>query len=115
MTVIRGLESVGHVPGRLERIECGQPFGVFVDYARTARALASALGTLRQVTPGRLICVFDAVADRQTEIRRALSAARPGDCVLIAGRRRMTRPAPSDDGEVARDWLYSRHEEAISG
>ena len=38
-TVVRGLESIGQVPGRLERIECGQPFGVFVDYARNARTL----------------------------------------------------------------------------
>ena len=38
-TVVRGLESVGHVPGRLERIECGQPFGVFVDFAHTPDAL----------------------------------------------------------------------------
>ena len=38
-TVVRGLESVGHVPGRLERIECGQPFGVFVDFAHTPDCL----------------------------------------------------------------------------
>ena len=42
-TVVRGLESVGHVPGRLERIECGQPFGVFVDFAHTPDALAGVL------------------------------------------------------------------------
>ncbi len=34
-TVVRGLEAVDYVPGRLERIECGQPFGVFVDFAHT--------------------------------------------------------------------------------
>ena len=39
-TVVRGLEAVDHVPGRLERIECGQPFGVFVDFAHTPDALA---------------------------------------------------------------------------
>ena len=42
-TVVRGLESVGHVPGRLERIECGQPFGVFVDFAHTPDALSGVL------------------------------------------------------------------------
>jgi len=62
-TVARGLESVGHVPGRLERIECGQPFGVFVDFAHTPDALVEVLKTLRQVTTGRLICVFGPVAN----------------------------------------------------
>ena len=62
MTVVRGLEAVDYVPGRLQRIECGQPFGVFVDYAHTPDALAASLRALRQVTSGRLICVFGAAA-----------------------------------------------------
>ncbi len=63
-TVVRGIESVDRVSGRLERIECGQPFGVFVDYAHTPHALAAALDTLRQVTDGKLICVFGAGGER---------------------------------------------------
>ncbi|MBI2826950.1 MAG: UDP-N-acetylmuramoyl-L-alanyl-D-glutamate--2,6-diaminopimelate ligase [Planctomycetia bacterium] len=63
-TIVRGLESVRFVPGRLERLECGQPFGVFVDYAHTPDALATCLDTLRMVTQGRLICVFGAGGDR---------------------------------------------------
>jgi UDP-N-acetylmuramoyl-L-alanyl-D-glutamate--2,6-diaminopimelate ligase len=61
--VVRGLEAVEYVPGRLERIECGQPFGVFVDNARTPTALAACLQVLRKVTAGRLICVFAARGD----------------------------------------------------
>lgn len=57
-TVVRGLETVEQIPGRLERIECGQSFNVFVDGAQTAIALDSALKTLREVVSGRLICVF---------------------------------------------------------
>lgn len=57
-TVVRGLETVEQIPGRLERIECGQSFNVFVDGAQTPIALGSALGTLREVVSGRLICVF---------------------------------------------------------
>ena len=48
------------MPGRLERIECGQPFSVFVDFAHTPDALAGCLQTLKTVTQGRLICVFGA-------------------------------------------------------
>lgn len=62
--IAAGLESVTVIPGRLERIECGQDFGVFVDYAHTPDALAGILDTLRPLTRGRLICVFGAGGDR---------------------------------------------------
>jgi UDP-N-acetylmuramoyl-L-alanyl-D-glutamate--2,6-diaminopimelate ligase len=74
-TVVRGLESIGHVPGRLERIECGQPFGVFVDFAHTPDALRGVLKTLRQVTSGRLICVFGAGGQRDTQKRPSMGRA----------------------------------------
>jgi UDP-N-acetylmuramoyl-L-alanyl-D-glutamate--2,6-diaminopimelate ligase len=74
-TVVRGLESVGHVPGRLERIECGQPFGVFVDFAHTPDALSGVLKTLRQVTAGRLICVFGAGGQRDRQKRPLMGRA----------------------------------------
>jgi UDP-N-acetylmuramoyl-L-alanyl-D-glutamate--2,6-diaminopimelate ligase len=79
MTIVAGLESVERVSGRLERIECGQPFGVFVDYAHTPDALAASLATLRPVTAGRLICVFGAGGNRDVNKRplmgRAVEAA----------------------------------------
>ncbi|HEX3727547.1 MAG TPA: UDP-N-acetylmuramoyl-L-alanyl-D-glutamate--2,6-diaminopimelate ligase, partial [Pirellulales bacterium] len=68
-TIVRGLESIGHLPGRLERIECGQPFGVFVDFAHTSQALEASLETLREVTSGRLICVFGAGGNRDVQKR----------------------------------------------
>jgi UDP-N-acetylmuramoyl-L-alanyl-D-glutamate--2,6-diaminopimelate ligase len=75
VTVVKGLEAVEHVPGRLERIECGQPFGVFVDYAHTPDALTSSLRTLREVVGGRLICVFGAGGDRDKEKRPLMARA----------------------------------------
>lgn len=62
-TVVRGIESLKRVPGRLERIECGQSFGVFVDHAHTPAALRGTLSALRAATSGRLICVFGARGD----------------------------------------------------
>lgn len=59
-TIVRGLERVESIPGRMERIECGQPFSVFVDVADSPDRLAVALKTLRRVTKGRLICVASA-------------------------------------------------------
>ena len=52
------------------------------------------------------------IADRAAAIYRALDAARPGDCVLIAGKGHETyqiigdQRLPLDDREVAREWLY---------
>lgn len=56
--IVRGLESVETVPVCLQRIECGQPFGVFVDSSPSPEALSNVLNTLREVTKGRLHCVL---------------------------------------------------------
>ncbi|MFI5292976.1 MAG: Mur ligase family protein, partial [Candidatus Limnocylindrales bacterium] len=44
-----GLEGVEGVPGRMERIDAGQPFVVVVDYAHTADALAKVLDELAPI------------------------------------------------------------------
>ncbi len=59
-TIARGIERVENVPGRMERLECGQDFHVFIDAARTNDSLAASLRTFKEVTPGKLICVFGA-------------------------------------------------------
>lgn len=74
-TIVRGLEAVPGVPGRLERIEAGQPFRVFLDAARSPAALATALDTLRLVTSGRLICVCSAASSDAPASHAALHAA----------------------------------------
>jgi UDP-N-acetylmuramoyl-L-alanyl-D-glutamate--2,6-diaminopimelate ligase len=56
--IVRGLESVRELPGRLERIECGQPFGVFLEEARSPAALEVCLETLRGATERRLRCIY---------------------------------------------------------
>lgn len=71
-TIVRGLERVESLPGRMERIECGQAFNVFVDAARTPDSLAACLRAARQVTRGRLICVYGAEGERNQERRPQL-------------------------------------------
>jgi UDP-N-acetylmuramoyl-L-alanyl-D-glutamate--2,6-diaminopimelate ligase len=56
-TVVQGLEAIDHVPGRLERLECGQPFGVFIDSASAPETLALSIRAVRRVTSGRVIVV----------------------------------------------------------
>ena len=53
------------MPGRFDRVDEGQPFAVFVDYAHTPGALETALEAARElVRGGRVICVFGAGGDR---------------------------------------------------
>src|SRR5262249_11334793 len=52
------LASFPGIPGRMERIDCGQPFEVFVDIASTPAALENVLTALRGSTEGRLWVVF---------------------------------------------------------
>ena len=68
--VIRGIERVESIPGRMERIECGQPYGVFLDAAQTPEALAANLATLREVTEGELYCLFGSAADGGSSEKR---------------------------------------------
>jgi UDP-N-acetylmuramoyl-L-alanyl-D-glutamate--2,6-diaminopimelate ligase len=58
-TIARGIESVDWLPGRMERVDCGQGFPVFVDVAHTPDALRASLRTARQLSRGRVICVLD--------------------------------------------------------
>src|ERR671936_615544 len=62
--VARGLEAVRGVPGRFESVVEGQPFEVIVDYSHKPEALESVLRTARELTSGRVICVFGCGGDR---------------------------------------------------
>lgn len=159
------LRSFRGVPGRMERIDLGQPFNVLVDYAHTDDALRNALGMLRPITPGRLLVVFGCggnrdrtkrplmtqavqevadfaiatadnprteplarifddmragvtapdkitwIDDRRRAISLALDLAKPGDCLLIAGKGHESCQEfadtvfPFDDRQVARELI----------
>ena len=67
-----GLESVEGVPGRMERIDVGQPFGVVIDYAHTPASLQVVLDILAPVAAARgggLIVVFGSAGERDMDKR----------------------------------------------
>ena len=163
--IVQRLASFKGVPGRMERIDEGQPFNVLVDYAHTDDALRNALGMLRAITPGRLLVVFGCggnrdrtkrplmtravqefadfafatadnprtealgqifgdmragmtapekitwIEDRRRAISLALDMAKPGDCLLIAGKGHESYQEfadtvfPFDDRQVARELI----------
>jgi UDP-N-acetylmuramoyl-L-alanyl-D-glutamate--2,6-diaminopimelate ligase len=80
-----GIGTVAGVPGRMERIAVGQPFGVVVDYAHTAESLGKVLRTLRPLTNGRLIVVFGSAGERDRVKRPAMGrvAAELADLAVV--------------------------------
>ena len=69
---VDALARTAGVPGRMERVDAGQPFAVVVDYAHTADSLAKVLRMLRPVTRGRLIAVFGSAGERDPTKRPAM-------------------------------------------
>lgn len=77
--------SFSGVPGRLERIDCGQPYFIYVDYAHTPQALESVLGSLREFIKHRIITVFGCGGDRDRQKRPLMGkiAERLSDIVIL--------------------------------
>jgi UDP-N-acetylmuramoyl-L-alanyl-D-glutamate--2,6-diaminopimelate ligase len=69
------LASFPGVSGRMERVDAGQGFPVFVDYAHTDDALGNALRMLRAITPGRVLCVYGCGGNRDRGKRPTMTKA----------------------------------------
>ncbi len=73
--LLQRLASFPGVSGRMERLNCGQPYNVLVDYAHTDDALTHACSMLREVTKGKLIVVFGCGGDRDRTKRAPMMRA----------------------------------------
>jgi UDP-N-acetylmuramoyl-L-alanyl-D-glutamate--2,6-diaminopimelate ligase len=95
-----GLAGFEGVRGRLEPVDLGQDFRVFIDFAHSSGALASALAELRPFTRGRLIAVFGSTA-RSDHDRPGMgrAAAEFADFFIIT----TDDPLSEDPVEIARD------------
>ncbi len=95
-----GLASFEGVRGRLGRVDAGQDFRVFIDFAHSAGALASALAELRPFTQGRLLVVFGSTA-RSDHDRPGMgrAAAQFADFFIIT----TDDPLAEDPVDIARD------------
>ena len=56
--VDRGIRSMKGVPGRMEKVDLGQPFLALVDFAHTPNSLEQVLRTARKLARGKVIAVF---------------------------------------------------------
>lgn len=84
-TIAKGLEQATVIPGRLQYVRCGQPFGVWVDSAHTPSQLATALQSVRGVVDGKIWCVVSAAEEQSGLHRKQMGqvAERAADCSII--------------------------------
>jgi UDP-N-acetylmuramoyl-L-alanyl-D-glutamate--2,6-diaminopimelate ligase len=83
--ICEGLASVRGVPGRMERVDCGQPFGVVVDYAHSPGSLEKVLDVLAPMTSGGggLIAVFGSAGERDVQKRPMMGRIAGERCRLV--------------------------------
>ena len=82
---VEALAALEGIPGRFELVREGQDFTVLVDYAHTPDGLENVLAAAREVTAGRLVCVFGCGGDRDVTKRQPMGriAARYADQVFL--------------------------------
>lgn len=100
--VLSEIPTFQGVPGRLERIEAGQPFPVFVDYAHTDGALRRVLQELRTASDARrIVTVFGCGGDRDRTKRPRMGrvASEFSDRVIITS----DNPRSEEPGAIARE------------
>ena len=66
---LKTLHSFELPTGRLQKVDLGQPFDIYIDFAHTPNALENVLSFLREKTKGRLIAVFGCAGERDTTKR----------------------------------------------
>jgi UDP-N-acetylmuramoyl-L-alanyl-D-glutamate--2,6-diaminopimelate ligase len=86
--IAAGIGRLTSVPGRFERVDCGQPFTVVVDYAHTDDALRNLTALARELVSaakGRVLTVFGCGGDRDRKKRPLMgeAAGRGSDFVVL--------------------------------
>lgn len=102
--IVRGLESWPGAPGRMERLDAGQPFEVIVDFAHAPLSLRRVLAELRAGSRGRIIAVFGCIGERDKERRYAMGkvAAEMADYTYVTDDNPYTEDRDGIIAEIAR-------------
>jgi UDP-N-acetylmuramoyl-L-alanyl-D-glutamate--2,6-diaminopimelate ligase len=102
-TILDSLRKHRGIRGRLELVEAGQKFDLYIDYAHTPDGLENVLGTLRELSDRRLIVVFGCGGDRDRSKRPLMgrAAVRLADEVIITS----DNPRREDPASIINDIL----------
>ena len=107
-SIARGISALTHVPGRFQRVDCGQPFTVVVDYAHTDDALRNLTALAREFVSraggtARVITVFGCGGDRDRAKRPLMgeAAGRGSDFVVLTS----DNPRSEDPRAIINDAL----------
>lgn len=106
--ISKGIASLSHVPGRFQRVDCGQPFTVVVDYAHTDDALRNLTALAREFvtragSSARVITLFGCGGDRDRAKRPLMgeAAGRGSDFVVLTS----DNPRSEDPRAIINDSL----------
>jgi len=106
--IAKGVSALTHVPGRFQRVDCGQPFTVVVDYAHTDDALRNLTALAREFVtrnsgPARVITLFGCGGDRDRAKRPLMGEAtgRGSDFVVLTS----DNPRSEDAAAIINDAL----------
>lgn len=99
----RALAAQRGVPGRMERVEAGQPFTVVVDFAHTPDSLERVLRLLRSQTRGQVIAVFGSAGERDRAKRAWMGriAAELADYAVLTDEDPRLEPSEQIIDEIA--------------
>ena len=113
--IAKGIRNMRAVPGRMEKVDEGQPFGVLVDYAHTEASLISLLEAVREMTTGRVITLFGCGGDRDRSKRPLMgkAAAQGSDTVIITTDNPRSENPLQIIGEIEAGMPTGRHYEVI--
>ncbi|MGN8875830.1 UDP-N-acetylmuramoyl-L-alanyl-D-glutamate--2,6-diaminopimelate ligase [Pseudoflavonifractor sp. HCP28S3_F10] len=91
------------VKGRIEVVPTPTDYTVIIDYAHTPDALENILTTVRDFTPGRVICVFGCGGDRDRSKRPVMGAI--ADALADTAVVTSDNPRTEEPGAIIRDIL----------
>ncbi len=99
--IAEAFASFPGVPGRLERVDAGQKFPVFVDYAHTPEGFRLVLDAVREVLGKKIITVFGCGGDRDRGKRPLMgeAAGRLSDIVILTS----DNPRSEDPAQICRE------------
>ncbi|MDR1289307.1 MAG: UDP-N-acetylmuramoyl-L-alanyl-D-glutamate--2,6-diaminopimelate ligase [Holosporales bacterium] len=83
--IIEAMCKIRPLQGRMELIKETNGIKIFVDYAHTSSAFEAALSAFKNISKGKLICVFGCGGDRDKTKRREMGeiAGRLADVVVV--------------------------------